>query len=128
MADNPLCRKLQIKPGKALAVVGAPAGFLGALKPLPEGVRRSATLRANADVILGFVRTRRQALAGARKWKRRLAEGGILWICYPKLTSSAAGELSRDVLWRDLEPLGMRPVAMIAIDGTWSAMRVKIAG
>jgi hypothetical protein len=88
----------------------------------------STPLRGSADVVLAFVRTRREVQAKAKAWKRGLAAGGSLWICYPKLTSASAGELSRDVLWRDLEPLGLRPVAMVAIDPTWSAMRFKVVG
>jgi hypothetical protein len=79
-------------------------------------------------VVLAFVRTRRKVQAKAKAWKRGLAAEGILWICYPKLNSASAGELSRDVLWRDLEPLGLRPVAMVAIDPTCSAIHFKVVG
>jgi hypothetical protein len=77
---------------------------------------------------MAFVRTRREVLALVGKLKRGLANDGILWTCYPKLTSASAGELSRDVLWKAMEPHGLRPVSMVAIDATWSGMRFKLAG
>lgn len=109
-------------------VLGAPPGFLKLLEPFPEGARRLPALRGKVDVLMAFVRTRREALAMVGKWKRGLAKDGILWICYPKPTSPSAGEVSRDVLWKAMEPHGLRPVSMVAIDATWSGMRFKLAG
>lgn len=109
-------------------VLGAPSGYPRSLGSLPQEVRLSTLLRGSADVVLAFVRTRREVQAKAKAWKRGLAAGGILWICYPKPTSASPGELSRDVLWRDLEPLGLRPATMMAIDPTWSAVRFKVVG
>jgi hypothetical protein len=128
MTASPLAKKLQVKPGKALVVLGAPPGYLRLFEPLPEGARRLTSLRGKADVLVAFVRTRREVLAMVGKLKRGLAAEAILWICYPKLSSASAGELSRDVLWEALGPHGLRPVAMVAIDSTWSAMRCRIMG
>ncbi len=107
-------------------VLGAPPGYLRLFDPLPEGARRLPSLRGRVDVLLVFVRTLREALAIVGKAKRGLVDKGILWVCYPKLTSASAGELSRDVLWKALEPHGLGPVSMVAIDATWSAMRFRV--
>src|ERR1022692_2254503 len=37
-SGTPLPRKLGIKPGHVIALIGAPAGFAGTLEPLPERV------------------------------------------------------------------------------------------
>lgn len=34
-------------------------------------------------------------------------------------------DLSRDILWKLLEKKGLRPVAAVAIDDVWSAMRFR---
>lgn len=127
MADSPLTKRMHLKPGMKLAVIGAPPGFRRLLEPLPEGVRLTTTLTGPSDIVQAFFRDRKQLLHKVPALKRALAAGGSLWICYPKLTSSAAGELSRDVIWKDLAPLGLRPVAQIAIDATWTGMRFKLA-
>ena len=126
MTTSPLTKKLQVKPGRTLVVLGAPPGFLKLLEPFPEGARRLPSLRGKVDILLVFVRTLRQALAIVGKAKRGLVDKGILWVCYPKLSSASAGELSRDVLWKALEPHGLGPVSMVAIDATWSAMRFRV--
>jgi hypothetical protein len=110
-----------------VTVIGAPAGYLRLLDPLPEGVRISTTLRGKSDVVQAFVRTRRDLERLVPALKKALAAGGSIWIGYPKLTSTSAGELSRDVIWKALAPHGLRPVAQVAIDETWTGMRFKVA-
>jgi hypothetical protein len=54
-----------------------------------------------------------------------LKDGAIFWLAYPKLTSSIAGDLSRNVI-ASLAPTYWREtVAQIAIDSDWSALRFK---
>jgi len=49
----------------------------------------------------------------------------LLWICYPKGTSGVKTDVNRDILWKHLAGRGIRPVTMLAIDETWSAMRMR---
>ena len=128
MSTSPLTRRFHLKPGLRMAVVGAPPGYLRLLDPLPEGVRVSSALRGKSDVVQAFVRTRTELARRVPALKKALAPGGAIWICYPKLTSASAGELSRDIIWKSLVPHGLRPVAQVAIDGTWTGMRFKVAG
>jgi hypothetical protein len=124
MSESSLAEKLRIKPGSRTALFNAPKGFAALLDPLPDGAAVSASPRGDCGVVLGFVETLAAATSLVPRLTAALADGGVLWICYPKLTSSRAGELSRDVLWNELSRFGLRPVAMIALDDTWSAMRV----
>lgn len=47
------------------------------------------------------------------------------WICYPKGTSKVKTDINRDILWKLMEPVGLRPVTMVSFDETWSAMRFR---
>jgi hypothetical protein len=55
------------------------------------------------------------------------SENTSLWICYPKKSSSFNSDLSREIVWEVMEPLGLGPVSQKSIDGTWSALRFKLA-
>jgi hypothetical protein len=46
------------------------------------------------------------------------------WIAYPK-AGQLGTDLNRDILWKMLEPIGIRPVRQVSIDDTWSAMRFR---
>jgi hypothetical protein len=124
MSKSSLAEKLRIKAGGRTALFNAPKGFAALLDPLPDGAVVSTSPRGDCDVVLGFAETVSEATSLVPRLTAALADGGVLWICYPKLTSARAGELSRDVLWGELSQFGLRPVAMVAIDDTWSAMRV----
>ena len=50
----------------------------------------------------------------------------LLWLAYPKLSSGMATNLSRDVITPLTDELsGLTGVAIVAIDSTWSAMRLR---
>jgi hypothetical protein len=124
MSRSTLAEKLRIKSGSRAALFNAPKSFPALLDPLPDGAAVSSSPRGDSDVVLGFAETIAEATSLVPKLAAALADGGALWICYPKLTSTRTGELSRDVLWNEVSRFGLRPVAMIALDETWSAMRL----
>jgi len=49
----------------------------------------------------------------------------LLWIIYPNSTSALKSNINRDTLWREVEPLGWRPVTQVAFDKDWSAMQFR---
>ena len=124
MSRSTLAEKLRIRDGSRAVLFNAPKGFAALLDPLPEGAAVSSSPRGDSDVVLGFAETISEAASLVPKLTAALSDGGVLWVCYPKLTSARAGELSRDVLWTEVGRFGLRPVAMIAVDETWSAMRL----
>jgi hypothetical protein len=57
--------------------------------------------------------------------KRKLGEKGSLWIAYLKQTASKATDINRDSINAYAKENGITGVAMISIDGDWSALRLK---
>ena len=118
MSDKPVAERLQVKGDRRLAVVGATADLDGAI-----GASRADI--AVADVVLLFAPDRARLDAGLPAVLKTMSQAAILWVAYPKLTSSLAGDLNRDVI-RTLAPdHGLDTVAQIAIDDDWSALRLK---
>lgn len=115
-----LAKKLHVREGSRVAVLGAPATID---LVLPPGVF-PAKSSGPADIVLAYAKNAaavRPALARAGKI---LADGGALWIAYPK-AGQLGTDLNRDVLARALQADGLEPVGQIAVDGVWSALRVK---
>jgi hypothetical protein len=54
-------------------------------------------------------------------------ENTNLWICYPKKSSSLNSDLSREFVWKIMQPLGLGPASQKSVDATWSALRFKLA-
>ena len=49
----------------------------------------------------------------------------LRWIAYPKKSGNISSDLSRDIIWKHLEKISFQPVAMVSLDDSWSAMRVR---
>jgi hypothetical protein len=121
-----LVKKLQLKPGMKFAVVNAPEGFDQALGKLPQGLARAKALSSGLDLVLVFAKNQR---ALKTHWARALASlhtNGILWVAYPKKSSGIPTDLGMGE-WEITQGSDWNPVAMIAIDATWSAVRFRHA-
>ncbi|MDR2516126.1 MAG: hypothetical protein LBC88_01950 [Spirochaetaceae bacterium] len=72
-----------------------------------------------------FVRSREDFKAYVPAVSALLAGGGLFWISYPKGSAKTRPDINRDSLWDLVIPQGFHPVAQIALDETWSAVRLK---
>jgi hypothetical protein len=122
-----LVKKLLIKPGMRLAFFNPPVGYLEHLELLPDGTQIVDGPEGSLDFVQLFITNsddyRRLGPAALRAVKA----DGLLWICYPKKISGVESDLDRDVVWKMLEPTGLRPVTQVAIDEVWSALRFRPA-
>jgi len=122
-SGTPLFKKLGIKPGAELALLGAPKGFDELLDPMPEGVRLSRRLHPGLDVVVIF--TTRQAPLVARfpQAAKALQAAGGLWVAWPKRTSGVSTDLTENVV-RDIGlAAGLVDTKVCAIDDVWSGLR-----
>lgn len=104
-------------------MLGAPAGYLDRLTPLPEGAEVTEEPGEFFDVVQAFVRDRADLDEVAELVLEALKPGGVLWMCYPKRSSKVPTDLSRDYGWDPLNRAGRGPVAAISIDEVWSGLR-----
>jgi len=125
MANPVLIKKLLIKPGMRLAVFNVPAGYLEDLVPLPEGVQLTGESDGALDFVQLFIKNRGEYDRLGPAALRAVKPDGLLWICYPKKSSGVESDLDRDVVWKMLEPAGLRPVTQVAVDEVWSALRFR---
>ena len=121
MTDEPLLRKLQVKRGRSLRLIGAPNEYVERITPLPG---ESALIDEGiADVVQVFVRSADEVAAQAETATQSVGHGGVLWISYPKPSTEGS-----EIRWDHLGQLGWRPVTEISIDETWSAVRFRLEG
>ncbi len=121
-SGTPLPKKLGIRGGTAVALVGAPDGFERTLGALPAGARVRRDARARADVLLLFARSRADLARRFPGASRALADGGRLWIVWPKKASGVASDLGE----KDVRAFGLAArfvdYKIAAIDATWSGL------
>jgi len=121
---KPLAMKLGVLSG-VWVIDNAPAGFELLLPPTVElGLELQGRI-GDGDAVLAFVGDVDDVRALAARWKRFRPKAGEarLWVAYPK--GGGPGELNRDRGWDSLRGLGLRPVAQVAVDDVWSALRFR---
>ena len=126
-SGTPLPRKLGIKEGHRVGLLGAPEGFSETLGELPDGVSLARSrLRAPLDVIVAFF-TERSAL------ERRLSgliglmdPAAGLWVAWPKRASGMDSDIAENVVRELGLAAGVVDNKVCAIDETWSALRLVI--
>src|SRR4051812_10970641 len=107
-SSTPLTKKLGLKAGSSLLLVGAPAAFIETLGPLPEGIEVSAaTTRRPIDVAVIFCTKILELDRGLKRAARTLKSDGALWIAWPKKTSGIASDLDFDHVQRAGLSLGL---------------------
>ncbi len=110
-------RKLGFKPGMVCAVFDPPSGFKHGL---PAGTA------AEPELILAFAPDRASLSRVAAKALDHYGVGGRLWFAYPKKGGPVRSDLDRDHGWEPLTQAGFLPVAQVALDATWSALRFRL--
>ena len=125
--SSPLTKKLGMKSGMRGLILGAPDGYLASLKPLPEGFTIFTKISGAYDFVEIFALRLSQVSDFAARLPKLASPNALVWISYPKQTSKLDTDLNRDIIWKEMNRAGWPGVSIIAIDETWSALRVHPA-
>jgi hypothetical protein len=112
-----LAKKLNLKPGTIVRVIGRPAGVD------LDDVRRGGAAPEAAGILL-FVKSVADLDAKGAPAIDAAREDRIAWIAYPK-GGQLQTDLNRDILWKHLQKQGIQGVRQISIDDVWSALRFR---
>ncbi|NNG17367.1 MAG: DUF3052 domain-containing protein [Gemmatimonadales bacterium] len=121
-SGTPLPKKLGIKAGYVVALVGAPQGFEKTLGRLPDDVQLRKQARGKPDLVVWFARSRKE-LESRVKRMGALAGVGGLWIAWPKKASGLATDLSQSDVRKVGLASGLVDYKVAAIDETWSGLK-----
>jgi len=122
-SGTPLPKKLGIKEGHALCLLGAPDDFDATLGELPLGVRRAPLASPPLDVIVFFTKEAHLLEGRFAALKAALDFAGGLWIAWPKKASGVATDLHEGLVRECGLSQGLVDNKVCAIDETWSGLR-----
>jgi len=123
-SGTPLVRKLGIKEGQTVALLGAPADFEGELTDLPHGVQLRRRPQGTAEVIISFHTERADLEQRIPGLLDILDVNGGLWIAWPKKKSKVPTDLTEDTLRELFLPLGLVDNKVCAVTDVWSGLRM----
>jgi hypothetical protein len=119
-SGTPLAKKLGFKEGMRAVYVDAPDGFSIA------GVATRARLAKGTDLVLCFVKARRDLERRLPALRRSIEPAGMLWIAWPKRASKVATDITEDVVREVALPTGLVDTKVCAIDEVWSGLRLVV--
>lgn len=120
-AGVPLPKKLGIKPGSSVDLVGAPEGFEATLGDLPEDVRLSRERTVEPGITLWFTRSLQELHADLSEMAAWTGEGW-LWILWPKKTSGVSSDLTQSEVRQAGLDAGLVDFKICSVDATWSGL------
>jgi hypothetical protein len=120
-AGTPLYRKLGIKDGNVIAVLGAPAGW--AIDGLPETVVVRRRAQRGLDIIVAFFGRRARLEQRLPALVRGLGADASLWIAWPRKAAGHASDINENGLREIVLPTGLVDVKVAALDEDWSGLK-----
>jgi|SRR5215831_15868080 len=130
---SPLAKKLRLAAGQSVLVLNAPDGYLALLQPGPADVVTQRQPGRGHDAVVVFVQNVDELRRLGSDAVRSVKAGGLLWIAYPKGGEARGATdlpatpwwVQRDVLGEITSERGYKPVAFVAVDDLWTALRFK---
>ncbi len=125
-SGTPLAKKLGIKPGQRVALLGAPPNYRKLLAPVPEGVDFGTRLAKSTDLAHVFTASKAalgKTLAACRK---TLGPEAAIWVSWPKKASKVPTDITEDTIREFALPLGLVDIKVCAVDETWSGLKLVL--
>ncbi len=98
---------------------------LSVLLPGMEVKNGSKTNKGPISQVFFFAKNKVDIDANFESIKSMLTEDGVFWIAYPKKSAKIESDLIRDEGWDTVVNSDFIIVSSVAVDDTWSALRVK---
>ena len=149
-SGTPLAKKLGIRAGSRVVVVGAPAGYKALLEPLlaplrepliepliepmpeqqpeqlPDGVLFGDTVSATTDIVHAFYMRRVELEAALTSWRHQIRPDAMVWVSWPKKAAKLPTDITEDTIRTVALPLGFVDVKVCAVDEVWSGLKLVV--
>jgi len=124
MSDKTIADRMFLRTAKSMLILNGNV-HPAMVSQMPAAIQKSEDDAAPVDVVLLFAPNRRELENYFSRAKARLGDKGSLWVAYLKQTASKATDINRDSIAAYAKEQGITTVAMISVDGDWSAMRMR---
>ena len=123
-SGTPLPKKLGVREGSRVVVVGAPAGFV--LDPLPPGAEVASRARSHVDVAVLFVTRRAELDRRFGTLANALEPDGRLWVAWPKKASKVESDLTFETVQRTGLEAGLVDNKSASIDAVFQGVQFVV--
>lgn len=121
-SGTPLWKKLGFKAGMKVAVLEAPAHYDGLLSDRPDGIAFIKPAKG-ADALHLFMMEARE-VAKIAQLAEHLPPAMMLWVSWPKLSSTLSKGLREDDIRKAAIACGLVDIKVCAVDADWSGLKL----
>jgi hypothetical protein len=125
-SNKPLAQKLGIKRGFTVAVINPPENYWDLLETLPDDVAVQDIDGGPFDLIHVFTTEKKVLERNLERLKDRIAPDGMIWVSWPKKSSKVQADLNENVIRELALGIGLVDVKVVAVDETWSGLKLVI--
>jgi hypothetical protein len=126
MSDKSITEKLLIKTNYKVLLIKTPPNYRSQMGNLPTGAAIIENPEQGPDLVQAFVTSKRELEEQLATLKPILKAKTMFWVTYPKGTSKIKADINRDTINAYARTIGLIGIAMVSIDDTWSALRLKL--
>ena len=123
-AGRTLAKKLDLKPGMRVALIGAPEEFIDKLGDPPEGIEFDDQFSRGAKMLIWFVRSAAELAEGFDFMSARMAPGVEFWVMHPKVSGRLRSDFTQLDVRRAANAIGMVDYKICSVDQDWSGMKI----
>lgn len=123
-SSTPLARKLGIKHGNTLRLIGVPAHYFDLFADFPEGTSRPDS--GPVDFIHFFTDRAAELEQLLPELKAQIHPNGMIWVSWPKKASGVPTDISENLIRDTALAIGLVDVKVCAVDDVWSGLKLVI--
>ena len=125
-SGTPLEKKLGIKDGMRIAVVGTPGEYREWLAPMPAGVVIQAKASADSELVHLFTASAAELRKYLTAWRQSLAADCPVWVSWPKKASKLPTDITEDGIRAIALPIGYVDIKVCAVSDVWSGLKLVV--
>jgi len=125
-SGTPLARKLGLKAGSALALIGAPEDYASLIAPAPDGLRIGGRVASTTDIVHIFSTRRPELERFLLSCRSKLKPEAAIWVSWPKKSAKVPTDITEDVIRDVALPLGFVDVKVCAVSDVWSGLKLVL--
>lgn len=125
-SGTPLAKKLGIKAGTKIFLIGAPKEYLTLVSPLPEGVKVMPRVTNDTDIVHIFSTQKTQLTKALRASLSKLKHNGTIWVSWPKKSAKVPTDITENTIRKVALPLGLVDIKVCAVNDVWSGLKLVI--
>ena len=125
-SGTPLAKKLGLKDGSNVVLVGAPDDYAALIAPVPNGVQFAARISETTDIVHVFSTRRAELRSFLKDCRSTLKSSAVVWVSWPKKSSQVATEVTEDTIRELALPMGFVDVKVCAVSEVWSGLKFVV--